>query len=108
MACDVVLTEGAARDLGEIYEYLAEVEVPGRADAVLDKIAEVFNGLAQLPERGGYPKELLELGIREYREARFKPCRVIYQVIGKRVIVMLIADGRRDMQHLLQRRLLEQ
>jgi len=108
MAYNVVLTEGAARDLGEIYEYLAEVEVPGTADAVLDKFAEVLDGLARFPERGGYPKELLELGIRVYREVRFKPYRVNYQVIGKRAIVMLIADGRRDMQHLLQRRLLEQ
>lgn len=32
--------------------------------------------------------------------------RVIYRVVGKQVIIHLIADGRRDMQSVLGRRLL--
>jgi toxin ParE1/3/4 len=47
------------------------------------------------------------LGIREYREVFFKPYRLIYRIIGNKVYIMLIVDGRRDMQSLLQRRLLE-
>jgi toxin ParE1/3/4 len=47
------------------------------------------------------------LGIRDYREVFFKPYRVIYRVMGDTVYVLLIVDGRRDMQTLLQRRLLE-
>jgi len=62
--------------------------------------------LATFSERGSHPRELLALGIREYRETCFKPYRVIYRIIGKRVFVYLIADGRRDMQTLLERRLL--
>ncbi len=46
------------------------------------------------------------MGIREYRETRFKPYRVIYRIMGRRVFVHLIADGRRDMRTLLERRLL--
>jgi len=49
---------------------------------------------------------LLALGIREYRQTFFKPYRIIYRVAGKRVYVYLIADGRRDMQTLLARRML--
>jgi toxin ParE1/3/4 len=59
-----------------------------------------------LPERGSYPKELLALGIKEYRQTFFKPYRAIYRIVGRRVYVYLIADGRRDMQSLLARRLL--
>jgi len=51
-------------------------------------------------------KELLSIGVREYREILFKPYRIIYRVIENNVYVLLIADGRRDMQTLLQRRLL--
>jgi toxin ParE1/3/4 len=47
------------------------------------------------------------LGIREYREVFFKPYRIIYRVVEKNVYIFLIADGRRDMQTLLQRRLLD-
>ena len=47
------------------------------------------------------------MGIREFREVFFKPYRIIYKVVGKNVYVLLIADGRCDLQTLLQRRLLE-
>jgi toxin ParE1/3/4 len=63
--------------------------------------------LSEFPERGAYPKELVSLGIREYREIFFKPYRIIYRVIDKNIYVLLIVDGRRDMQTLLQRRLLD-
>jgi toxin ParE1/3/4 len=63
--------------------------------------------LSEFPERGAYPKELLALGVREYREIFFKPYRIIYRVLNKNDYVLLIADGRRDMQSLLQRRLLD-
>jgi len=59
-----------------------------------------------IPQRGAYTRELLALGIREYREIFFKPYRIIYRVVGKRVYVFLIADGRRDLQKVLQQRLL--
>jgi len=53
-----------------------------------------------------YPKELAAVGIRDYRQAVFKPWRVVYRVIGDRGVVYLIVDGRRDMQTVLARRLL--
>ena len=53
------------------------------------------------------PKELLALGIREYREVFFKPYRIIYRVVDEAVYVLLIADCRHHMQALLQRRLIE-
>ena len=67
----------------------------------------LFFSLSENPGRGAYPKELLAVGLREYREIFFKPYRIIYRVIAENVYVMVIADGRRDMQTLLQRRLLD-
>ncbi len=106
MRREVVLTEDAERDLEDLSSYLAEYDSPRNADYVLDRLLEVTGSLATSPERGSLPKELRSLGIREYRQAFFKPYRVIYRVIDKQVIVYLIADGRRDMQNLLARRLL--
>lgn len=102
----VFLTGDAARDLEELYRYIAVHDAPGKAEHVPANIEKVLNSLSDSPERGNYPKELLDLGIRDYREDFFKPYRVIYRVTGNYVYVMLIADGRRDMQTLLQRRLL--
>ena len=62
--------------------------------------------MSAFPQRGSYPRELLDLGVREYREVFFKPYRIIYRVLEDGVYVMVTADGRRDMRALLQRRLL--
>lgn len=107
MALPVLLTDAAAHDLEELYEHIARHDAPENADYVLEKIEKAFASLPESPERGAYPKELLALGIREYREIFFKPYRIIYRVSAGSVYVLLIADGRRDMQTLLQRRLLE-
>lgn len=107
MSFSVYLTQDATSDLADLYEYIDGHDAPGKADHVLAEIEKIFSSLAANPQRGVYPKELLALGIREYRELFFKPYRVIYRVIGNNVYVHLIADGRRDMQTLLQRRLLQ-
>lgn len=107
MSFAVFLTADAARDLEELYQYIVRHDAPGKAEQLLTSIEKTFSGLSELPERGAYPKELLDLGIRDYREVFFKPYRVIYRVVGDNVYILLIVDGRRDMQTLLQRRLLE-
>lgn len=104
---EVLLTAGAERDLEEIYDYIAEFDSVRHADHVLTRLHKVAQSLAVFPQRGAYPRELLALGIREYRQSFFKPYRVIYRIVDRQVLVYLIADGRRDMQSLLARRLLE-
>ena len=107
MSYQVLLTDDAAQDLEDLYDYIESKDSPEKANYVLDKIAEGFTSLADSPERGSYTKELLAIGMREYREIYFKPYRIIYRVMGDVVYVMVIVDGRRDMQALLQRRLLQ-
>lgn len=103
---EVLLTEGAEQDLESICDYIAEYDSQASADHVLDRLLKVVESLTAFPERGVYPKELIALGIRDYRQTAFKPYRVIYRVIAQQVIIYVIADGRRDMQSLLAQRLL--
>jgi toxin ParE1/3/4 len=103
---EVLLTQGAEQDLKSIHDYISEFDSVANANHVLDRLMEVVERLAQFPERGTYPKELLALGIKDYRQTAFKPYRVIYRVLGGRVVIYLIVDGRRDMQSVLARRLL--
>ena len=106
MKFEVVLTGGAEQDLEAIHDYISEFDCAASADYVLDELANVVTSLSQFPERGSYPRELLSLGIKNYRQTFFKPYRVIYRVAGDQVIIYLIADARRDMQSVLARRLL--
>lgn len=107
MTYSVFLTHDAEQDLTDLYRFVLQNDGIEKADHVLDQIGLAINRLENMPDRGVYPKELLALGIREYREVFFKPYRIIYRIYDKNVFVMLIVDGRRDMQTLLGRRLLQ-
>ena len=96
----------AENELEAITEYIAEHDSLEHAQYVIDKILDAVGSLTTLPDKGSYPKELEAFGNREFRQIFFKPYRLIYQVAGKHVTVMLVADGRRDMPALLAKRLL--
>lgn len=106
MAFTVLLTEDADDDLNDLYSFIFQHDSPAKAEYVLQQIEGKFTSLSEYPERGVYPKELIALGIRDYREIFFKPYRIIYRVDGENVYIYLIVDGRHDMQALLLRRLL--
>ena len=81
-------------------------EVQHAADIVAGLPNEqTLQGLSHHPHRGSYPDEFLDMGIREYRQVLSLPY-IVYRVIGESVYVFLIADGRRNIRTLPQRRLL--
>ena len=106
MRYTVLLTAGAERDLESLHDYVAHHDSQASADRLLDRLLKIAEDLEALPERGSHSRELLALGIREYRQVFFKPYRLIYRIIHNEVVITLIADGRRDMQTLLAQRLL--
>ena len=106
MSFRVELSRDANADLNRLADYIAQRHSIGQAAYVIAQLEAVVAKLSAFPERGAHPAELLALGIREYRQVLFKPYRVVYRVIGKRVVVLLIADSRRDLVTLLAERLL--
>jgi len=103
---EILFTQGAEQDLESIHDYIAEFDCVVNANSVLDQLMEAVEDLAQFPERGSYPRELVALGIKEYRQTAFKPYRIIYRIASSQVVIYLVVDGRRDIQSVLARRLL--
>ncbi|MBI0103568.1 type II toxin-antitoxin system RelE/ParE family toxin [Gilliamella sp. W8145] len=85
LAYNVALTQDTETDLEAIYDYIAEYDCP---------------------ENGSIPKELLDLGNRDYCQTLFNSYRLIYKIIDQQIVIFLITDGRRDMQALLTQHLL--
>lgn len=102
----VIVDSDAEEDLFEIYAYVAFNDSVERADKLFSELRKTCYKLQSFPLRGNIPPELSEIGVIEFREIRHKPYRVIYSIEGKVVYVHCILDGRRDMQTLLQERLL--
>lgn len=106
MSRRVVVPDDAWHDLALLYDYIADHDSVVQAERIMDRLLEAAGSLAQKAERGSHPRELLAFGLREYRQIVLKPWRMIYGVEPNRVVVYVIADGRRDMRSLLAQRLL--
>jgi toxin ParE1/3/4 len=78
----VLLTNDAARDLEELHDYIALNDAPGKAEYVFNQIEKAFSSLSVSPDRGVYPRELLALGIREYRKIFFEALPHHLQSLG--------------------------
>lgn len=106
MDYQVFVVSEAEEDLFDIHQYIALNDTQQKAWHVTDHLKETCVSLAHAPERGHFPPELERIGISDYREIHFKPYRVIYQILGKQVFIHAVLDGRRNLQELLERRLL--
>lgn len=102
----VSMARSVERDLDEIYDHIAREASPSRAEKVFERLREQIHSLAIHPERGSWPPELLALGVRDFRQLVVRPWRIFYRVVGDQVNVLLIADSRRNLKTLLERRLL--
>lgn len=100
------ITDEVESDLVDLFEYIARKDSIDNAYYVLEQLDALILSLDQQPERGHYPPELDKHGVKDYREVHFKPYRVIYEILGNHVVILGCFDGRRDMQSLLERRLL--
>jgi toxin ParE1/3/4 len=102
----VILAPCAVRDVEEIVQYMRARDSAEAARHVLDGLEHVISSLSALPSRGACVKELEALGIKSFRELYYKSFRVIYEVETDEVHVFCVADGRRDMVSLLEKRIL--
>lgn len=97
---------GPARlDLIDISEFIAEVS-PASALKSIKKIRERVSTLFFEPKRCRVVPELANQGITKYRELIISPWRVIFEIDDKTVLIVVVADGRRNLEDLLFKRLL--
>jgi len=106
MKHQVLVVAEAEEDIFDIYKYVLRADGRSRADHLLAKIQETCHSLADMPRRGHSPPELERVGVHGYREIHFKPYRLIYQIVGRKVFIHCVLDGRRSLQEVLERRLL--
>ncbi|MFA7061896.1 MAG: type II toxin-antitoxin system RelE/ParE family toxin [Pedobacter sp.] len=106
MKYKIVLVVAAKSDLREIFRYVELNDSLEHADNLVNGIEQAITSLAVMPQRGHCPPELDKIGIREFREIHFKQYRIVYSIHENEVIAHCVLDGRRDMQTLLQQRLL--
>ena len=102
----VVWTEVALRDVERLAAYLVD-ESPLRAAPVLDRILSRGESLETAPGRGQVPPELRAIGDRTWLQVLESPWRIVYRVVGRRVEIHGVFDGRRSLEDILLERILD-
>jgi toxin ParE1/3/4 len=105
-AFSVYLVQGAKQGLLHLHGYVARDDSPQKADKLIDDLQKMCLKLKTLPERRRILPELERIGIREFREVIFKPYRIVYNVLKSRVFVCCVLDSGRELQDVLEERLL--
>ena len=62
MSCQIFLTDAAAHDLEDVYDYIALHNVPGKADDVLSQIEKFFSVSPRTRNEESIPKNYWPLG----------------------------------------------
>ncbi|MCP4602149.1 MAG: type II toxin-antitoxin system RelE/ParE family toxin [Proteobacteria bacterium] len=92
-------------DLVEIAEFAMQ-DSPQAARKIVKKIRERISNLKHVPERGRVVPELAKHGITQYREMIISPWRILYQIDEKIVLIVLVVDGRRNLEDVLFKRIM--
>jgi toxin ParE1/3/4 len=94
----IVRSSTAARDLVDLYRYIAEQSGDHRAEAVLRRIETSLKLIADNPEIGRLRRDLN----RQSRTFSIAPWIVIYTALpdGDGVFILRVVDGRRDLPQL--------
>jgi toxin ParE1/3/4 len=106
MSFAVEFTTGARQDLLKIYRYIKGAGRPDAAKRMYEQLSKACDSLSQHPERGNVPSELEGISEMLCRQIVIKNYRIIYQVIGKVVIIHGIIDGRRNIREVMRQRIL--
>jgi toxin ParE1/3/4 len=93
---EVILTEHALLDLDDIAHYIARLmrRKKPKACRAASREGVFVAGCSSQPNR----PELLAMGNR-FREVHCKPYRIIYRVLDRKVVLLIIADGRAICAH---------
>jgi toxin ParE1/3/4 len=103
---NVQMLPEAENDLVDIYNYVVQHDSTVQADKLLDSLELKCTSLINQPERGHGVPELERIHAVGFREIHLKPFRIIYQIEGNNIFIHAVIDGRRELQELLERRLL--
>ncbi|MBS3918819.1 MAG: type II toxin-antitoxin system RelE/ParE family toxin [Deltaproteobacteria bacterium] len=98
-------SDTSEKDLTDIIEYIAE-DNPLNAYETFKKIKRKTFSLYTFPDRGRIVPELQDQGITQYRELVVPPWRIIYRISERKVYVLSVLDGRRNVEDILLKRMI--
>jgi plasmid stabilization system protein ParE len=97
-------TAPAREDINEIIDYISKTNI-NYAVKLLDSMEKKVKKLDMFPERHRIVPELEKYGYFAYREIIIEYWKIIYKIENNYVYIMLVIDGRRNLEDLLLKKM---
>lgn len=101
----IIWTETAKNDLNQIIDYIA-LEKEDVAKSIYIRIKEKVNSLKIMPNKNRIIPELQSVGIELFRETIDNPWRIMFRISENEVFILLIIDGRRNVEDIIFEKLI--
>ena len=98
-------TAPAREDVNEIIDYISESNI-NYAIKILDKIEAAVKDLSTFPQRYRIVPELEKYGYYLYRDVVVEYWKIIYKIENNLVYIMLVIDGRRNLDDILLKKMI--
>jgi plasmid stabilization system protein ParE len=102
----VVILDSAEKDLKELRAYAVKNFSLEVWRNTFGEVKQTIRNLQRFPQTGLILDEIAKLNLTQYRQVLSGMNRIIYELRQDTIYVHVIADARRDMNSLLNRRLL--
>lgn len=104
----VVWSSTALSDLDATIDYVAADSGVDRALKLYEKVRDQIDSLSAHPRRARVVPELERIAVGEFRELLLNPYRILFRLDRRKVVLVGVLDGRRDLEGVLVDRALRQ
>jgi toxin ParE1/3/4 len=107
MKCDIIWSEDAGDELFEILKYIKDNTGKITAEKIYSKIMHEVKRVSENAEGRRIVPLLKELGINDIHQFNVNPWILFYKVENKKMEIISIIDGRRNLEEILYKKLLD-
>ena len=106
-AMKILWSRDASDDLMEIISFIAERSGKKVTRGIYSRMMEKIESIREFPATVGIAPELTSIGITEIHELIEPPWRIFYRIFQNEVRILSVVDGRRNIEEILYRKVID-
>jgi toxin ParE1/3/4 len=104
---EILWSEDASNDFIEIVTYTKNKFGIKIAKEASDRILSTIEKVLTFPNHGKTVNELNKIGIKQIKELQQSPWRIFYRIDNEIIYIISIIDGRRNIEELLYKKVID-
>ncbi len=107
MAYSIIWSKDAGDELFEIVSYIKYRTGINAAKNIYSKIKTKIEKISDHPKSGKAVPELKDIGMNDIYQIIEGPWKIYYKIEGNKILVLSVLDGRRNMEEILYKKVID-